>query len=189
MPKRHYCMVCQFPLSVCLCKFVHKTCNSVELIVLQHPSETKVAKNTARLLALALQNIQIVVGETAQDFRQLQAFCLQHRNDVALLYPSTVSRPLEELNKAHNIKYLLLLDGTWKKAFKLYQCNPWLTALPCWHFAHPPASQYQRKAHRSDSLSTLEAAAYGLHLLENIDTAPLLVLQQKRQQFSGQRPD
>ncbi|WP_425542099.1 DTW domain-containing protein [Bowmanella denitrificans] len=76
-----------------------------------------------------------------------------------------------------------------KRPSNIYQCNPWLTALPCWHFAHPPASQYQRKAHRSDSLSTLEAAAYGLHLLENIDTAPLLVLQQKRQQFSGQRPD
>lgn len=72
---------------------------------------------------------------------------------------------------------LILLDGTWRKAKKMWMLNPWLHDLPSWHFGQPPENQYRmRKTNLEHSLSTLEAAAYGLDCLCHFDSAKLLKL-------------
>jgi hypothetical protein len=70
---------------------------------------------------------------------------------------------------------IILLDGTWRKAYKILQLNPWLLNLPSLHLTFEGKSQYTiRKSSRPDSLSTLEAAAYSLQALEpELDIAPI----------------
>jgi DTW domain-containing protein YfiP len=71
---------------------------------------------------------------------------------------------------------IILLDGTWRKAYKILQLNPWLLDLPSLHLSFEGKSQYTiRKSSRPDSLSTLEAAAYSLQALEpELDITPIL---------------
>ncbi|GLP97832.1 DTW domain-containing protein [Paraferrimonas sedimenticola] len=150
--------------------------NQVKVVVLQHPSEAKAAKATVPLLELSLNDIQVVRGESPQDFNELREQLADSNAPVWLLYPSEDATTLVSAETPVQEGTLLVLDGTWKKAFKLYQLNPWLAELP--QFALPSSqAQYRiRKAPNAEGLSTLEAVAQGLELVEHLPQTPLLHL-------------
>ena len=96
--------------------------------------------------------------------------------------------PLEDQQVAlKGIKGLILLDGTWSQAKTLWWRNAWL--LKCRRLvlapARPSAYGKLRREPRRDSLSTLEAAALAVSVLERDDglydrvTASLRLLVQK----------
>ena len=178
--KRSYCKNCGFPQSVCLCADVRPIVNRTRVIILQHPSERKIAKNTARLLQIGLTHCTLVVGETASDFAPLRTSLSANS---AVLYPSPSSMPLSpDSSPILPPESLIMLDGTWRKAYKLWQLNDWLHALPAYHLDNPPAGIYQRKAKQASQLSTLEACNLALHALEQTPTDNLLSLLKARQQ-------
>ena len=148
-----------------------------QLVVLQHPSEVKHAKNSVRLLPLSLTHVQVIVGENEQDFAELKAWLHKQNKPVYLLYPSEQSQDLGHAEKEEDA-ILIVLDGTWRKAHKMLMLNPWL--LDFTHLSITPirpSNYIIRKASRSDSLSSLEAAAFGIHALEpEVDISPLLNL-------------
>lgn len=145
-----------------------------ELIVLQHPSEVGHAKNSVRLLQLVIGDTRVYVGETQDDFSQLREYLNETNRPIYLVYPSDQSRCVDEAAPQKEA-ILLLLDGTWRKAYKLLQLNPWLLKYPALHLNLASASHYRiRKASRSDSLSTLEAAAMMLKAIDpELDVSPL----------------
>ncbi|TRY33437.1 tRNA-uridine aminocarboxypropyltransferase [Aliiglaciecola sp. M165] len=189
MPKRSICERCHYPQNVCVCDAIRPVNVPLKLIVLQHPSEVKHAKNTARLVPLCVKQCEIHVGESAKDFEHI----VPTMEDAWLIYPSKTSQPLESTNKKEcSPKRLIFIDATWKKAFKLYQLNPWLHTLPSWHFDQVPDNQYHiRKTTLTHSVSTLEAIAYALKLTTEMDSEPLLNvlhrMQSHRQRFTDKR--
>ncbi len=70
-------------------------------------------------------------------------------------------------------KQIILLDGTWKKAYKLWQLNTWLHTLPTLRIDDVESQYHIRKAPKAGYLSTLEAAAICLEKLEKCNTKPL----------------
>ncbi|GIU42503.1 DTW domain-containing protein [Shewanella colwelliana] len=146
----------------------------VEVIVLQDPTEVNHAKNSVKLMRSVLPNLQVVVGETAADFSALREQLASTNKAIFLLYPSEQSQSLSAQTTSDNV-ILLLLDGTWRKAYKLLQLNPWLLDYPAVHLDLTEASHYTiRKAKREDSLSTLEATAMAIKAVEpSTDVAPL----------------
>ena len=143
---------------------------------MQHPSEVKHAKNTVRLMRLVMPDIKVVVGESAEDFNELQQYLSQSTKPVFIVYPGESSQAVEQ-SDAQSDCIIILLDGTWRKAYKILQCNPWLLQYPALHLAVSHQSEYIiRKAKRSDSLSTLEATALILTALDQkLDVSPLFV--------------
>ncbi|WP_040644452.1 tRNA-uridine aminocarboxypropyltransferase [Pseudoalteromonas rubra] len=173
--KRALCDHCHFPLQTCVCPFLGSTIhNRCKIVVLQHPSEAKVAKNTVRLLSLQLSNIEVIQGESEADFSDIRTQ-LQSQA-CALLYPSDNALTLDVTSYQQDLPHietLVVLDGTWKKVHKILMLNPWLMSLPHVSFANLPENQYSiRKAEQAFSLSTLEATAHFLHLYEQIPPAP-----------------
>ncbi|WOT05454.1 tRNA-uridine aminocarboxypropyltransferase [Shewanella youngdeokensis] len=171
---RPQCTSCHYPLKACLCASIKPMQVTTELIVLQDPSEVNHAKNSVRLMQLVIADTQVFVGETAADFTALRDYLAQADKPIYLVYPSDKS----ELASQRSFKedaILLLLDGTWRKAYKLLQLNPWLQAFPALHLDLDSASNYTiRKASRSDSLSTLEASAMMLKAINpQQDVTPL----------------
>jgi DTW domain-containing protein YfiP len=145
--------------------------------ILQHPSETRVAKNTARICKLCLPQTQIWRGESSNDFSQLRAELATEARPVWLLYPGDTARSfagLIEVAQPQGPVRLLLLDATWKKAYKMWQLNPWLESLPRASLSHLESNYRIRKSPKSHYLSTLEALGYSLAALEpGLDTRPL----------------
>jgi DTW domain-containing protein YfiP len=171
---RPLCNNCQFALNTCLCGAITTVKNHVNIIILQHPSEQKIAKNTAKLLNLSLTNCQIIIGENNDDFAQLKALPI---NTTALLYPNEQAVYLDDssaLNTLQPITHLVVIDGTWKKAYKILQLCTLLKQFKTVSFKQLPKNRYAiRKAPRADSLSTLEAVAHSLFLIEQLDATPL----------------
>ena len=80
---------------------------------------------------------------------------------------------------------MILLDGTWKKAFKMWQVSSNLHALNTVHLPKDLKGNYRiRKAPSENSLSTVEAGYHLLSLLERDgDFSPLLTAFDQMIQF------
>ncbi len=203
MTQRPLCQACSYPLSTCVCCAVAPVNTLGAVDVLQHPSEQKAAKNTARLVALCMPQCRILVGERACDFTALQAQLTTETRPIAVLYPGAGSQPLEAFIKTHTTDHpddrlpvqatpiavrFLFLDGTWKKAYKLWQLNPWLQQYPLVSI-DATASQYHiRKAPKAHYLSTLEAIAICLQKAEHCNVQPLYDCLHQMQLSFSQHP-
>ena len=162
---RPRCERCQRPLDHCLCALIPSLDSRTRVVLLQHPSESSHALNTARLAALGLVNAELRVGEVFEDLGELLN---RPGYRPVLLFPGEVAQVLTAYGDVDNTALLLIVpDGTWRKARKLLYLNPLLDALPKVTLAQVTPSRYRlRKAPEPGALSTLEAVVQALNVLE-----------------------
>ena len=173
MSKRAVCSQCNKALRACICASICALDNQHFLHVLQDPSEQHKAIGTARILALSLSRVKITTADTfaATDFDLDNTF---------LVFPDELANTVSSLQEKQKIDantQFILLDGSWKKAYKLLMNNPFLQALPKVMMDVADKSNYRiRKSPREDGLSTVEAGYALLSALENDHTKfiPLL---------------
>ena len=170
MSKREQCMTCGEAVAACICQQIHVIDSAIELIILQHPSEVKNAIGTARILALSLPHCQIFVGENFTEHNELNAILQDKSRPCYLLYPSDDSIPASDL-RAHagatNARFIII-DGTWRKAYKILQSSLNVQALPAVRCDAGSESNYTiRKTSIAGGLSTVEAGYLLLSSLEN----------------------
>uniref|UniRef100_F6HEP2 tRNA-uridine aminocarboxypropyltransferase n=1 Tax=Vitis vinifera TaxID=29760 RepID=F6HEP2_VITVI len=79
-----------------------------------------------------------------------------------LLFPSEKSVAVEEID--FEVKNLIVLDGTWAKAKRMYNENPWLKLLPHLKLEVEKMSLYSEVRHQPKAgyLSTIESIVYSL---------------------------
>ena len=152
------------------------------MVLLQHPKEQGHTKGTADLLRLSLSNCQIIVGEDFSGNEALNSLLANSPGQVYLLYPAEKAEILTSPTAQENTesgdaprlpghKVLLLLDATWKKAFKMYSLSSNLKQLPCLRLSDGLEGHYRiRKTSKKGALSTLEACSYALACLEPNNT-------------------
>ena len=156
---RPQCPRCQRPSSHCLCSLIPSLDSSTQVLILQHPSETAHALNTARLAALGLRNAQLRGGEVVK--------LPVDERDNCLLFPGVDATPLESWASGERPLRLIVPDGTWRKARRLLHLNPELAALPRVSLPAGLVSRYRlRKAPVPGALSTIEAIVTALNMLE-----------------------
>ncbi|MFT6987439.1 MAG: DTW domain-containing protein YfiP [Psychromonas sp.] len=147
-----------------MCATIKSIDNQHFLHILQDPSEEKKAVGTARILDLSLIGSKISVGERF-DARLFDV------DNSYLVFPDRAAIPAERLLETKpidNNSQFILLDGSWKKAYKLLMNNPFLQLLPKVAINVNKKSAYRiRKSPREDGLSTVEAGYYLLSQLEN----------------------
>ncbi|KAF6162899.1 hypothetical protein GIB67_021048 [Kingdonia uniflora] len=80
----------------------------------------------------------------------------------ALLFPTKEAVSLEAVD--FEVKHLIVLDGTWAKAKRMYHENPWLKLLPHLKLDHSAISLYQevREQPKAGCLSTIESIVCAL---------------------------
>ena len=164
MGKRALCSNCLKASSACICSTIKSIDNRYRLHILQDPSEEKKAIGTARILKLSLNKVQLSIGELFDE----QDFDL---NNTYLLFPGEDAIPATQLTEQVTLNdntQFILLDGSWKKAYKLLMSNPFLQKLPKVCINVDAKSNYRlRKSPREDGLSTVEAGYYLLSQLED----------------------
>ncbi len=158
---RSQCPRCQRPSSHCLCALIPSITNDTAVLILQHPSESGHALNTARLAALGLTNAELRIGERFEDLPADDGV------ENYLLFPGERAIGVCDLAQASGPLRLIVPDGTWRKARKLLHLNPGLASLPRATLPEGLVSRYRlRKAPMPGALSTLEAIVTALNLLE-----------------------
>lgn len=198
--KRLVCTHCLRAQVACICGCVHVIDNVVDVLILQHPQESKHIKSSGRLLHLCLKRSRI---EIAQQFEQTQlASWLQAAQGQAyLLYPEdrlSLQQPIVQSDGIKNNVLerirLVVIDASWRQSRQMLRDNPLLKTLPRYSLSEMPKSRYLiRQAHEVDQLSSLEACTYALMRLEKdeVKFQPLLrafdAFNQKQIDFGVQR--
>lgn len=184
-----YCPNCGKSRKACLCSYIEPLISEVELIILQHPTEENRPLGTARILSLSLANCHRLVGEDFSHHPQLNAMLAEPDVHHFVLYPGPQAQEAASLMTASAIpkgKYrIILLDGTWRKAYKIWQLSQNLQALPTLALpAHLQGDYRIRKAPSDNSLSTVEAGYHILSMLQpERDFRPLLMAFDRMIQF------
>ncbi|KIF46519.1 tRNA-uridine aminocarboxypropyltransferase [Vibrio owensii] len=184
-----YCSQCGKSRKACICQWIVPLANEVELIILQHTSEEHRPLGTARILNLSLNHCTCLIGEDFSDNAALNALLEDDAYQYFILYPSEQSLCLSELATvgatADKKIRLILLDGTWKKAYKMWQLSTNLHSIPTVKLPEDLQGHYTiRKAPSNNSLSTVEAGFHALRLMESgKDFTPLLTAFEKMIEF------
>lgn len=162
---RDTCYRCFRPSALCLCAAIPAVDNQTPIVILQHPRERTHPFNTARLAALGLARVEVLVdhaGCLRQDPRPLGL-----REGDALLYPGPSARDITCLAPSERPRRLFVIDGTWHHARTLYRDIPAVAALP--HLTlpgHLRSAFAIRKQPAVHCLSTIEAIVFAMRALE-----------------------
>lgn len=171
MGKRKTCSECGKAIKACICHKITKINSDIEIIILQHPSEVKNAIGTARILNLSLPHCQTLIGEDFTDNAILNTYLADPNRTCYLLYPSEKSINIDTLPSAEVIKgTFIILDGTWRKALKIYHSSTNLHSIQAVKYDSSLESRYTiRQTSVKGGLSTVEA---GYLLLAKLDPEP-----------------
>ena len=136
------------------------------MVILQHPRESDVAINTARLVELQLERAERHVAIKLAEVPALLARLNDGAAPPILLYPGPDAIDLAAAPPAGPVT-LVVLDGTWWQAKKLFQQNPELAQLPRYSLSPRSPSRYRiRREPALHCISTIEAIGEALTLLE-----------------------
>lgn len=170
-----YCTRCTRALKACLCDYIRQVSHLAPLHILQHPSEAGHPKGTAALLAASLTRARIHVGEDFAGAQWLNALLADPKMHCYLLWPDEQALGLDQVrerivqNDEGGKVCFILLDGTWRKAYRMLYSNPALLRLPRIKLGAIPGQYSIRKKPFPEALSTLEA---GYHLLSQWEGEP-----------------
>jgi len=158
-------------LEICVCEMLPRVETRTEVVLIQHLTEQFLTSNTGRFAALALPNSRIIAygGGASFDPRPLSA------PGSVLLYSSgpTPARPLPFVPER-----LIVLDGSFRQARRMYKREPELRALPEFSLPAPRVTPTRlRQPTQPEGMSTIEAIASALSVLEGAAiAAPLWAL-------------
>lgn len=122
---------------------------------------------TAKILSLSLVNCRTFIGENFTDHVELNALLDDEQYQHQVLFLDGTSQAISSSNQTKQKQRVILLDGTWKKAYKMWQLSTNLHSLPKVHLDTELSGNYRiRKAPKDNALSTAEA---GYHVLSQLD--------------------
>jgi hypothetical protein len=121
---------------------------------------------------------------------------IEAASNPVVLFPAEGAKALEALSCEAAPPTLIVLDGTWSQARKLWKLNPFLHGLPAYRLTPRQPSRYRVRAEpAAHCVSTIEAVAAALQILDcGVDRdreamlAPFLDLVDRQANF-GERPD
>ena len=151
------CIRCR--LRSCVCDEIPRVETRTRLVIVRHAAERRKPSNTAHFARLALPSAELVeygAEEAALDESALAG------DDTWVLYPDgdrpapTGARPAR----------LIVLDGSWSQARRMRQRIRALRGLPFLSLPAPRDRLRLRRPHLRSGMSTLEAIAAALALLE-----------------------
>jgi DTW domain-containing protein YfiP len=145
----------------CICAALERVENATEVVFVRHHWEAYKSTNTARIALLVLGRARLI--EYGFDPRPANA-ALAELENACLLYPGSA-----EVSPTPPPRYdsVVILDGTWAQTRRMLRRLPALAKLP--RLSLPPravATEKLRHGHLAEGLSTIEAAAGALELLD-----------------------
>jgi DTW domain-containing protein YfiP len=161
---RPVCYRCFKPRRACICASIQRVANQTGIIILQHPHERFHPIGTVRIARLGLAKVRV---EACAPWADGSALCAQPPARTALLYPTVGARELAALPATERPQHLVVLDGTWHQAKKIYAAHNWLHDLPHVRLTPSAPSRYRiRTAPNEEYLATLEAIVHALRIIE-----------------------
>ena len=167
------CLTCRRPLAVCHCDLIPNIKNETEVLIIQDISERSHPFNTARMAHQALENSKLISDYS--DRIQRHSHLLSP--NAGLLYPAKNATDIAELTPDEIPDQLVLLDGTWNQAKRIYRQWPALNRLKHLRIQPKRPGNYRIRLEPNEyALSTVEAVVAALsHIQPGIDKLDQLI--------------
>jgi len=166
-----HCARCVLKLEICVCSVLPRVQTRTEIVLIQHITERLLTSNTGRFAALALPRSRVLSYGGGEPFDP-KPLCAP---GSALLYSSgpAPARPLPCVPER-----LIVLDGSFRQARRMYKRLPELRELPEFRLPPPRITPTRlRRPTQPEGMSTIEAIAAALSALEGPElAAPLWLL-------------
>ncbi|WP_437657857.1 tRNA-uridine aminocarboxypropyltransferase [Sorangium sp. So ce1182] len=157
------CRGCGLPQEMCLCGALPRLSVRTRVVLLTHRIERTRSTNTGRLVARLLEGAEVRVrGEVAPQPRSPLP-----EGRRLMLFPSPGARALSPDDARGEPVVLLVPDGNWNQARRAFHRDPDARGAEPVTLPEGAPSRYGlRRAPHEGALSTLEAVARALGLLE-----------------------
>ena len=150
------CDRCKLPELQCICGEIEPVPCGIEVLILRHHLEAERTSNTGRLIPWAIASASIQTYAAPGDAIDLTTWL---HPEATLLYPTQGAH-------SHRPTQLVVLDGTWSQARRMYQRNPALHSLPKLSLAAPAAPLPRMRLGRTpEQMSTAESVIAALRAL------------------------
>jgi len=167
---RQVCLKCRRAAASCWCNELRPVQSRAHLMLLQHPREARNPIGTARMTHRSLPGSQLRVGVDFSQDAALQAAISDATRTTVILYPARNAKDARELQAVKGELNVVVIDGTWTQARKLWNRNPILHALPAYRLNPVTPGQYKiRKEPEAHCLSTIEAVQQFLDVVDGED--------------------
>lgn len=164
----------------------HKKFIKMHIWLVTHSEELKKANGTGKLITQLLPNMStVVIWQRKQPSSQIIELPL---DTTVLVYPEQTASnaSASPIEAGVPPEHLIILDGTWQQARKMYNQSPYLQRLKH-HEIKGQTSHYQRRRNQqSNGLCTAESASYLLGLYGYYHESK--TLQQAFLEFNQQLP-
>ena len=178
------CERCQLAAYACICQWCPDLTSRCEFVLLMHRVEIFKPTNTGRLIADVLPTQTHAFCWSRTQPEQALLDLLQDSNRQCFIVfpadtPEALAKPREVFTQIpvnEKIKTFILLDGTWKQSSRMFHLSRWLEGVPCISLPEGGLRGYAvRKSHQADYLSTAEAAALCLQMMDEHNNSDILL--------------
>jgi DTW domain-containing protein YfiP len=159
------CARCLYRHELCLCPAIAAEgpiVTRTRVVILRHHTEKTRSSNSGRLAHLALPNSEL--HDVSSPDRETPVAVPVLGDGAWLVFPDG---PPWTASPVPPPRTLVFLDATWQQARRMRQRLPYLRGLPMLHLTAIPAAERLRSAPQPGMVSTIEAIATALRLVES----------------------
>lgn len=163
------CLDCGLHKTLCLCDLIPSLTLRTKICLIIHHRELKRTTNTGRLAIKSLVNSEMHIrGEKNKNALDLTSVLTPNYRTL-LFFPNDQARELNStlIHESSLPIQLLVPDGNWRQASKVSTRQPELKNIEHVKISLPnTGSQHLRAEHFSEGMSTLQAIALALGIIE-----------------------
>ncbi len=162
------CHQCYMRLEICICKLIPSIDNQTFVSVIMHHRESSKTTNTARLACMSLSNSRIFLRGLKNEPLNLTEINDDKYQSILLTLSDRSQLLTSDLVKSFKKPIQLIVpDGNWRQANRMSKREKYLQNIPWVKLSPGAKSCYRlRHEHNPEGLSTLEAIACALSIIE-----------------------
>ena len=178
------CEYCHVQKQHCLCDDQPDIQNSVAAMLIMSPDEIFKPSNTGHLIADVVRDTSVFKWSRTQPDAELLRIIRDDKYQPFIVFPeqyvedkTRVVTDLDSGTNVNKIPLLILLDGSWREARRMFRKSDYLSHLPVISIAPEKLSAYMMRNSRNENhLSTAEVTSIVLHQIGDEASGQVLQL-------------
>lgn len=157
------CDKCGLPIITCICNSINTIKTKAKFIILSSEREVHRNTNTASLLKeITPESTEVIIWKRGETSQEILSYINNDIYKVYLIFP-TINEEMEKRKvkyiKDEHIPVFIIVDGTWKEAWKIIRRSNYLKEIPLLPLEVDEISKFTlRRGQQEGNLCTIEAA-------------------------------
>lgn len=157
------CSKCGLPIITCICKSIKEVETKAKFVILSSEKELYRNTNTANLLKqINTKSTEIIIWKRGEISSSILSYINNDIYNVYLVFP-IMNKEMEirkvKYNKDNHTPVFIIVDGTWREAWKIIRKSDYLKNLPILSLETNRLSKFTlRRGQEEGNLCTIEAA-------------------------------